>query len=277
VELLVAGVVTTAVLTAMFQLLAAQARFVELQGAREEVQQTTRAALEIIGSELRAVPPGDALVRAAADSITFRTARVWGVVCALGGATSLDVSLPAIRGSSYAVNAGTGAVLNLGTVASPLWSQGVGVSGVSAATGSCNGDPLPPGVERRTFTLTAVPRNGSVTAVRGNLVHLYDQVTYRSGSSTGVPGLWIQRRLGDGTGSQNQPMAGPITAEGSGLRFRYFAGAGSPPLATPILDPALRASVTRVEVTVEASGRSRQGRTRTTKADTVLIPLRNRF
>src|SRR5690606_941020 len=96
------------------ELVGGQARFVEMQSAREEVQQNTRAALELIGSELRALPPGGALVRAADDSITLRTARFWGVVCAIGGATSLDIALPALAGASFATNTGTGVVVNLG-------------------------------------------------------------------------------------------------------------------------------------------------------------------
>jgi prepilin-type N-terminal cleavage/methylation domain-containing protein len=276
IELLVAIVIGGGVVSVLFQLIAGQGRFVELQSAREEVQQNTRAALELIGSELRTLPAGDALVQASADSITLRSARVWGVVCNVPGATALDVALPVMAGASYAANAGTGLVVNLGTTAEPLWSNAVGVMAVGSPATECGGAAVGAGVERRTLTLSATPQQGATTPLPGHIVYLFDQVTYRSGTSTTVPGVWIQRRLGDGGSGQNQPMAGPIREGGAGLVFQYFAGGSATPLATPILDAATRREVTRVLVVVESVSRNGSAGARVSKADTIVVSLRNR-
>src|SRR5687767_12028100 len=70
IELLVAIVIGSVVVGSLFQMISGQGRFVELQSAREEVQQNGRAAVELIGSELRTIAGGEALVLATEDSIT---------------------------------------------------------------------------------------------------------------------------------------------------------------------------------------------------------------
>jgi prepilin-type N-terminal cleavage/methylation domain-containing protein len=76
IELLVALMISGLLATVMFQLMSGQGRFVEIQSAREEVQQNSRAALDLIGNDLRTLPGGESLVRADDDSITVRTARI---------------------------------------------------------------------------------------------------------------------------------------------------------------------------------------------------------
>ncbi|MEX2582607.1 MAG: type II secretion system protein [Gemmatimonadota bacterium] len=276
IELLVAIVLGSIVTTVLFQLIAGQGRFVEMQSAREEVQQNSRAAIELISSELRSLPGGDALVRASADSVTMRTARLWGVVCAVNSATSIDVVVPAVPGASLATNTGTGIVANVGTAAAPLWTNAVSVTGIGGPVAVCGTSALPAGAETRTLTVASVPENAGTAAAAGDPVYLYDQVTYRTGTSSGVPGLWIQRRVGDVGSSTNQPMAGPIQDAG-GLRFEYFAGAATAPLATPILDAAARSTVTRILVSVDAVSRSDFGGDALSRADTVVVALRNRL
>lgn len=262
-------VLGSVIIGVLFQFIAGQGRYVDVQSAREEVQQNTRSALELIGSELRTLPAGEALLVAEGDEIAFRTARVWGAVCAVTGATSLDIAIPQIAGASYSANAGTGLVVNLGTVETPDWSSAVGVTAVGGAAGTCNGAAMATGSERRSLTLSATPQNsGGVTPAIGDVVYLYDEVTYRTNSSN-VPGVWIQRRLGAGA---YQPMAGPVRDAG-GLRFAYYADGSALPLATPV---ANRASVTRVKVVIDAVSRNRTGNTQQAKADTVVVSLRNR-
>lgn len=103
---------------------------------------------------------------------------------------------------------------------------------------------------------------------------MYDQVTYRTGTSPGVPGTWIQRRIGEGSGAANQPMTGPI-GDGEGLSFVYYADGSSLPLSTPIVDAAIRSSVSRIAIIVEAVSRGDET-TIASRTDTVLVPLRNR-
>lgn len=274
IELLVALIVGSLVIGVLLQLVSGQARFVQGQSAREEVQQNSRAALELIGSELRSLSSGASLVRAAADSLTLRTPRVWGSVCGLPGGATIEVAFPAVAGMSFAVNAGTGIVVNLGTPTAPVWSSAVAVTSISGPGSTCGGNPLPGGVERRTFTLSGVPTSGATTPARGNVAYLYDQVTYRTGTSAGVPGIWIQRRIGEGSGAANQPMAGPI-GDGEGLSFVYYSDGSSLPLSTPIVDAAVRSSVSRIAIIVEAVSRGDETTIAST-TDTVLVPLRNR-
>jgi len=274
IELVVAMVLGAVVVTIVFQLINAQGRFVELQSAREEVQQNNRAAIELIGSELRALPPGEGLVRASADSITLRSTRIWGVVCAVGP-NSIDVVFPTIAGASYPVNSGTGAVVNVGTREVPMWSSPVAVTAVGAAAPTCAGAPVPVGAERRTVSVAVMPANGAGTPVAGDAMYLFDLVTYRTGTSSGVPGRWIQRRVGDAGSSSNQPMAGPID-DAAGLRFRYFVGASTTSVAGAVLDAPTRNGVTRVMLIVDAVSRRSFATGRVQHVDTLLVSLRNR-
>jgi hypothetical protein len=262
----------------IFEVLSNESEFVGLQSQREEVQQNTRVSLELIGSELRTIPAGESLIQAYTDSISFRAARVWGVICAVGSTTSLDIAVPTITGgASFTTNAGTGVVVNLGSVGTPIWSSAVTLSAVGAAGTTCNGATLGTGVEKRTLTLAAQPINGALTPSVGKTLYIYDQLTYRAGTSTSVPGLWVQRRIGDGVGTTNQPMAGPVKSDGTGLTFQYFAGASTTPITTPITLAATRATVDRVVVVVKAVSRNSLGAAQESKADTVVVSLRNRI
>lgn len=273
IELLVALVIGGVVVGSIFQMISGQGRFVGLQSAREEVQQNSRAALELIGSELRTVPGGDALVYASHDSLTLRAPRIWGVICAVSASGTLDLLFPAVAGANYAVNTGTGVVVRMGSGGSELWTDAVRVHAIGSGSGECAGLPVEPGTERRSLTLTSHPQSGGAAAEVGDVAYLYDEVTYRTGTSVGVPGHWIQRRIGD---SGNQPMAGPIRPDGEGLRFEYYSAASPSPLPTPISDAAGRRSVARIQVMIESIGRH-GGTEDVVKADTVMVSLRNRL
>ncbi len=276
IELLVALALGGLIIGSILQILTGQARFVELQSGREEAQQNARAALELISSELRGIPDGDALVRAASDSITFRAPRLWGVVCATRGASSLDVTFPSLTDVSYVTNLGTGVVVNVGSPALPDWTGAVELTGVGGAGQECAGEPLGPGAERRTLTLGAMPLAGTSAPAAGDIVYVFDQVTYRASGSAGLPGTWISRRIGDGPGASNQPFAGPVDGDGDGLRFEYFGGESSAPLATPVSDAAARASVDRIAVIVSSVSRLTRSNLVQSRTDTIFVPLRNR-
>ena len=57
IEILVALLISGLVVSSIFQVLQGNGRFVEMQSAREEVQQNARAALDLIAGDLRGVPP----------------------------------------------------------------------------------------------------------------------------------------------------------------------------------------------------------------------------
>lgn len=264
IELLVAIVIGGIVVGVLFQMIGGQGRFVELQSAREEVQQNSRAALELIGSEIRSMPHGSALVAASDDAITLRATRFSGVVCGTAhGGAALDVVFPEIPGVSWAVNQGTGVIVHGDT--SSGWDH-ARVSSIGGAASVCGSDPVAPGAEVRRITMLTPLSSVEL----GDVVSIGDEVTYRSGTSS-VDGLWIQRRLGTGT---HQPFAGPILDD-RGLRFDYFAGHSATPLPTPITDPALRESVTRIAVSVAAVSRNRVAGEAQMKVDSLVVSLRN--
>lgn len=284
VELLVALMISGLLIGVIFQLMEGQGRYVSIQSAREEVQQNTRAAVELIGSELRTAPTGDGIEMATPDSIRIRSTRFWMVVCVgTNNGNNATVRMPKMAGASMGLNGGTRFVGNVSSdPAPPEWTTPVGVSGIGAPIAnppaSClmGGETtVPPQIEIRTLNFASRP-TGPVSLeqiVPGDVGYVYDQVTYRTGaSSTG--GDWIQRRLGTASGARNQPLAGPITP-GRGLKFTYFAGANEVP--APIPDAATRATVDRLRMVVETISRNRQGSVRQTKADTVVISLRNRI
>lgn len=274
IELLIALVISGLLVGVVFQFMKGQGEFVQLQSSREEVQQNARAAVELISSELRSLPPEDGLVQAFRDSVTIRVPRAWGVICASPGVNQLDIALPILAGVSYTPNDSTGLVVDVG-IGAPSWTAPVRVTAVGAPSSTCGGNPLPTGVERRTFSVNTLPLStGGVPAV-GNRAYLFDQVTYRTGTSSGVPGRWIQRRS---SGAGNQPLAGPVpdgTEDARGLSFDYYSGTSNQPLPVP-LSQSDRRQVNRVRVIVRTVSRNRTANQVQLETDTVVISLRNR-
>jgi type II secretory pathway pseudopilin PulG len=284
VELMVAMVITGLLLGVIFQLMQGQGRYVSRQSAKEEVQQNNRAALDLIGSELRTVPSGNGIEMAAEDSIGIRSVRLWAVVCVgSGGGTSVSVRMPILPGASFATNLGTHFVADVDAdAAAEAWTSPVRVTEIGAPVAvppaSClfeTETSLPAGIEVRTLSLGSTPTNAATSEepVTGDPAYVYDLVTYRTGeSSTG--GEWIQRRLGSGSGASNQPMAGPVP-HGEGLEFTYYAGTTVVP--TPITDEATRASVDRLSMIVRTVSRNQMSELRQAKTDTITVSLRNRI
>lgn len=270
IELLVAMVVSGLLVGVIFQLMQGQARYVGTQSSLEEVQQNARAAVELIGSELRSIPPGPGVVTAQEQALTIRVPRVWGVVCATAGST-VWLRVPDMADVSYTPTAATGFTGDTGTGADP-WTGAVTVNAVSVDAAGC---PAAGGTLVRRLDLAGTPQtSANAPLAAGNRAYLYDQVSYSIGTSAGVDGSWI-RREGDGSGAQ--PFAGPVLSGGAaseqGLRFRYFAGDAEllPPLAASSLP-----TVSRVEVVVRTISRGPEGTQRQVEHDSILISLRNR-
>ncbi len=84
VELLVVVVLGTVVVMASLQILITNQRTYTAQNAKIQGQQTTRAALDLLSSELREISAqGGDLLAMGADSLTIRTMRKFGVTCAV--------------------------------------------------------------------------------------------------------------------------------------------------------------------------------------------------
>lgn len=266
---MVALVISGIVVGVVFDLMLGQTRFVRYLNAREEVQQNTRAAVELIASELRGVAPRG-LEAAFRDSIAFRSPRVWGTICRRpDNLTTVDLALQASLGISYSVGSDDtrpGLVFETSTPGrdSRLWSTDRTVTDVSAST--C---PAQTGVEMRRFTLAA----GDTVGMRvGHTAYLFDRVAYSPGTSN-FPGTWIRRRVGT---ASYQPFAGPIrmvNETNQGLIFRYYADEAELVPGSTGLTPLQRNDVTRIEVAVESISRGAKPQS---KLERTSVFLRNR-
>lgn len=272
IELLVSLTIGGLVIATVFRILAGHARFVEMQGAREEVQQVSRAALELMSSELRAMGSGG-LVRAGRDSITFRVPRAWGIVCEAGPGNRLNAVFPSVPGIDFGVNVGLGVAMVPDANGGLEWVAGV--TGVGPPENECGGQQLAEGAAGRTLVLDReVPPDIASSLVYGAVMSLHETISYRSSTSGSVEGRWIQRRIGEGPTASYQPFAGPVISGPQGLSFEYFSGEG--PVTAPIGDAEVREKVQRIGV-IAGFIAGRDGRaTSRTKVDTVSISLWNR-
>ncbi|HVG45610.1 MAG TPA: prepilin-type N-terminal cleavage/methylation domain-containing protein [Longimicrobium sp.] len=277
VEVLVALVLAVMLGGVIFQVVQGESRFATVQSAREEVQQNSRGALEILGSELRSVQRAG-LVYARADSITFFMPRVWGVSCGGGTGTTLPVIFPAAGGTAFDLNTASGLLADTGTVAVPAWgphplasarASGITLTAQNPALGAagnaCAGIRATAGGTLLSgFTVggSSIPR-----APAGNTVYLYQMVTYRV-AQQGTE-WWLYRTLGSGT---SQPLAGPLDGA-TGLALVYYDATGAT-IASPITTLATLKTVARVGITVRTRSRAR-GSANLTDTQATSITLRN--
>lgn len=100
VELLVVTVLGSIVVLVSLQILITNQRTYTAQSARIQGQQTTRAALDILTSELREISAqGGDLLALGPDSVTIRTVRKFGVTCSVS--TSNPPQLTVLRVGSF--------------------------------------------------------------------------------------------------------------------------------------------------------------------------------
>lgn len=240
-EILIALMVSGLVVTGIFEVLQGNSRFVELQSAREEVQQNARAGLDLIAGDLRAVPPG-AIIDMQPNRIRVMQPRAWGVLC--------NTLTPAST-TAWAVFPAD--VVPTETVfGRPHWGLGVEQSPdllahtgvyrfVAAPTLATSGDPCdaiqPVSSAQRVRLGFSTPGSAFVAAdsvPAGAKVMVYEEVRYDVAASAGsIPGDWIRRMIGySGTTPNMQPMAGPVPAAGA-LEFTYLQADGTTAALTP--------------------------------------------
>jgi prepilin-type N-terminal cleavage/methylation domain-containing protein len=260
VELLVALTLTGMVATGVYRVAVTTARFVDLQAAREEVQQNLRGALELISGDLRGLLP-DGILSMHPDSIRFYLPRAWGVSCTPVGPTSdtLWAIIPAgvlgnqdIHGRPHwGVALGRGGE---GAETSTRWTF-VTAPGRAAAASPCAGTASaadPPRTAVLGFVRPAGASFADSVAPAGAAVLIFEEMKYdvTPSPSGAVPGRWLRRMVGrTAAGPNMQPLAGPVVAR-HGLRFRYFAADGAP--------AASAGEVRRVEIRVVVESRARR-------------------
>lgn len=262
-ELLVALMISTILVTVIYQLMVGNSQYVQMQSSREEVQQNARAALDVIASDLRTVPPSG--IRAMGpDSIRFYLPRAWGVLCDTIDTTS---------GTAWALFPAS-LVTNPDFFGREHWGVAVEQTPspathtdrwrfVTAPTRQTSGDPcstVQPNLNpARHLTLGFNRPSGAQfvdagTILPGTQVVVFEEVRYdvAPSASSAIPGSWIRRMVGRVGGAINmQPMAGPVPATDA-LRLQYFQADGVTTATTP-------ADVRRVSIRVIAQSRAESG------------------
>ncbi|HET7275749.1 MAG TPA: type II secretion system protein [Longimicrobiaceae bacterium] len=271
IELLIALVISGILAGSIFQVIKGESIFVRMHSAQEEVQQNSRGALELIGSELRAVPPGG-LETAEPDGLTVHAPRVWGLVCAAPSGGVITVVLPEVAGLNYTPTSGSGLAAYV-TADSAWTSASATVTAVGPAATDCGGQPVAPGSVARTFSVASMATTAAGTAPAvGDPVYFFDRVSYELATSS-RPGLWIRRKIGTGS---FEPLAGPIAEDG--LKFIYCCNSvGANFSSAAPLTPAERDSTTRIAIIVEAESHSTVNGIAQTEGDTTTVYLRNRL
>jgi prepilin-type N-terminal cleavage/methylation domain-containing protein len=280
VEVLVALVLAVLLGGVIFQVVQGESRFATVQSAREEVQQNSRGALEILASELRSAQPAG-LVSADTNSLSFLLPRVWGISCGGGNGTSLPVIFPKAGGTVFDLNSASGILADTGAAGAPAWgpspvptassrARDITLTALNPALGAsgnaCSGirEDADANALLAAYTVggTNIPR-----APAGNTVYLYQLVTYTVAASGSE--YWIYRTLGSGSA---QPLAGPIDGA-NGLALTYYDNTGAH-IAQPITTLAALKTVARVGITVKTKSRA-QGNANLTDTQTTSISLRN--
>jgi len=270
IEVMVALVISAILSGVIFQLVRGQGRFVSVQNAREEVQQNARGALEIISSELRTIHPSG-LASAGKSAVTFRLPRAWGISCGGGSATQLTAVFPAALPDGMTALAGISGIMGDETAnAALVYTPAPGSGTVQTVTGRAEIDLSlaanacsalrPVGATTEVLALQFTGTNLPVVP-RGNRLYLFQTVTYDVDQSGGQ--YWIYRN--------DQPLAGPLTTDTSGLVFNYWQNAGGTRLSAPVPAADLP-TVGRVAVSVRTKSRGRGGPTQyATDSMTVLL------
>ena len=255
VELMVAIVISGIVIGVIFQFLLGQGRFARMQGAREEVQQNARAAVDVISSDLRAVGR-QGVTWAESDSIAFRSPRAWGMVCGYAGGY-LAVLFPAAAVPALSDDSDRLAVGPNGHIVTDITSDGTN------AANACNTalKPLPQAVAsgKRARLYAGAPGG----LLQGQDVYVYDDIAYGADTSSvaGIRGRWIRRN--------NQPLAGPIAADG--LSFVYQDSLGNTLSNTPNVG-----DIARVRLLVKTNSRAKFNNRPQDDIDSTIIYFRNR-
>ena len=268
-ELLVALMISSLLVTVVYQLMNGNSRFVRMQSAREEVQQNARAAMDVMAGDLRTVPPS-AIQAMGPDSIRFYMPRAWGVLCNTIDINSATVwaIFPAGVLASTDVFGKSHFGIAVEQTADPATHTDVlrFVSGPTQQTAgnACTGTPnsLQPNLNPAQHVALGFNRPSGTsyvtagTILPGTQVMLYEEMRYdvAASVSSAVPGSCIRRMVGRVSGAPNmQPMAGPVPST-DGLRFAFYRADGVTAATAP-------AEVRRIAIRVIARSRAEAGAT----------------
>ncbi len=280
VELLVSLVIAGFLAGVILQLVTSQARFTDIQYARQEVQDNARGTLELLGSELRAVPLPGGLLMAGEDTIRFRSPLAWGVYCGASAGSRFVVfdKRVWVTAAAAGIPPRTGLVLQRtegsvdGTVP-PVFdsdddaARSDTLSPTEVAVSPCKGlmDDA-----TRTVVVKFDDVDAGVPGDPGLAAYVWRSVAYGAGAGS-ADERWMTRELA-GSG-RPEPLAGPI----ENLTIRYLNAAGVA-FAAPV-DATRRDSVRSVRVIVKMKARKGTGASsgdrKVSTQDSITVSLRN--
>lgn len=243
VELLVVVVLGGLIVLATYEVLITNTRIYEVLNAQIHGQQNLRAGLDLLFGELREVSPeeGD-LLAMGSTSITIRTARAFGIACAVdytvtpAEVTAFRIGSVFESGDSIFIFADN----NIQFSADDVWLTKVVQSVDTTAT--CGTDP------GQTLSIIDLAISGDTVRI-GAPLRGYDTYTYGLFTIYGEPYLGRQ----DAGGSSPDPLVGPLL-ESSGVTFRYLDSNGS----VTAVDTLVR----QIEVTLRYRSRVRDSQNR---------------
>lgn len=263
VEMMIAITVLGIVGAALTSILTRQQRFYRDASETVVVRRELRRGASLLPTDLRAISTaGGDLLEATPTGFTMRATIGSGIVCDKGtqwvDLVPMELSNHTLTSwySTPQVN-DTVFVFNEGPedgAGDDSWSQHA-LTGVPVlSTSYCSGTPfvLAADAGRPKIRLTVdgtVPSDVDI----GAAVRITRPVRYTVYQPSGAGDWYLGYEEHDGTGwSAREPIAGPLTG-GDDARFRYYDTLG---VARTPTTPALRTSVARVDVRLQASGQS---------------------
>lgn len=212
IELLVTVIVLGIVGGGIVRMLTSQARFYEHQGAGRSARSVSRAAVNVLLSEMRMVEVPNGVVAASPTSVTLRVPYALGVYCGSPGAVSTISLLP--TDSAMLAEPGFSGYAWRGLLGQYNHVEG-GAALVSPVPGTCvaGGINALPGSVRIAVT-PVLPVGVPV----GTVVMLTRRITYSFAGSVAIPGRVALWRRVDATGAREE-LAAPFDVT---ARFRFY-------------------------------------------------------
>ena len=212
IELLVTVIILGIVGGGMVRMLTSQARFYEHQGAGRSARSISRAAVNVLLSEMRMVDAPNGVVAATPTALTMRVPYALGVYCGSPSGISTVALLP--TDSAMLAEPGFTGYAWRGRLGPYNYVEGgaalaLPVPGTCVAAGI---NPLPGSIR---IGLTPVLPVGVPV---GTVVLLTRRITYAFAPSATVPGRVALWRRVDATGARDE-LAAPFDATS---RFRFY-------------------------------------------------------
>lgn len=212
VELIIVAVLGSLIVMASLQVLITNQRTYSAQNAKIQGQQTTRAAMDVLLSELREISPQDGdLLAMGPDSVTIRTMRKFGVTCATD--YTGDPVLTVIRVGDF-FQVGDSAFVfadnNPAISADDVWISAE-VTGVDSTSVTCASQEA----QELTFAGQINDFNGTNVVSVGAGVRSYERYTY------GLYTIDGETYLGRRRGGSAVPLVGPVRPS-DGIDFDFL-------------------------------------------------------